>query len=73
MKYAVKGADWTQIARALNVELVVEGSIQRLGNKLRILLQIWELGNAGTLHSVKVDGEMCDLFSFAGPTCRFCS
>jgi DNA-binding winged helix-turn-helix (wHTH) protein len=63
MKYAVKGADWTQIARALNVELVVEGSIQRLGNKLRILLQIWELGNGGTLHSVKVDGEMCDLFS----------
>jgi eukaryotic-like serine/threonine-protein kinase len=63
MKYAVKGADWTQIARALNVELVVEGSIQKLGNHLRILLQIWDLGNAGVLHSVKLDGEICDLFS----------
>jgi DNA-binding winged helix-turn-helix (wHTH) protein/tetratricopeptide (TPR) repeat protein len=63
MKYAVKGADWTQIARALNVELVVEGSIQRLGSKLRILLQIWEPGAAGALHSFKLDGETCDLFS----------
>jgi eukaryotic-like serine/threonine-protein kinase len=63
MKYAAKGADWTQIARALSVVLVVEGSIQRLGNKLRILLQIWELGKAGALHSVKLDGQMCDLFS----------
>ena len=63
MKCTVKGADWTQIARALNVELVVEGSIQRLGNNLRILLQIWQVGIAGTLHSVKLDGEMRDLFS----------
>jgi DNA-binding winged helix-turn-helix (wHTH) protein/tetratricopeptide (TPR) repeat protein len=63
LKHAVKDADWTQIARGLNVELVVEGSIQKLGNSLRILLQIWELGKAGTLHAIKVDGEMCDLFS----------
>jgi DNA-binding winged helix-turn-helix (wHTH) protein/tetratricopeptide (TPR) repeat protein len=62
MKHAVKDADWTQIARALNVELVIEGSIQKLGNSLRILLQIWELGKAGAIHAVKVDGEMCDLF-----------
>ncbi len=63
MKHAVKDADWTQIARALNVDLVVEGSIQKLGNNLRILLQIWEVGKAGTLHAIKLDGEMCDLFS----------
>jgi DNA-binding winged helix-turn-helix (wHTH) protein/tetratricopeptide (TPR) repeat protein len=63
VKHAVKDADWTQIARALNVELVVEGSIQKLGNSLRILLQIWEVGKPGTLHAVKLDGEMCDLFS----------
>jgi eukaryotic-like serine/threonine-protein kinase len=62
LKHAEKDADWTRIARALNVELMVEGSIQKLGNNLRILLQIWELGKAGTLHAVKVDGEMCDLF-----------
>jgi eukaryotic-like serine/threonine-protein kinase len=62
MKHAMKDADWARIARALNVELVVEGSIQKLGNSLRILLQVWELGKAGTLHAVKVDGEMCDLF-----------
>ena len=63
MKHAVKDADWTQIARALNVELVVEGSIQKQENKLRILVQIWELGKSGTLHAIKLDGEMCDLFS----------
>ena len=63
MKHAVKGADWSQIARSLNVDLVVEGSIQRLENSLRILLQVWELGKAGAIHSVKLDGEMCDLFS----------
>ncbi len=63
MKHAVKGADWSQIARSLNVDLVVEGSIQRLENSLRILLQVWELGKAGAIHSVKLDGEMCELFS----------
>jgi DNA-binding winged helix-turn-helix (wHTH) protein/tetratricopeptide (TPR) repeat protein len=62
MKYAGKNADWTQIARELNVDLVVEGSIQKQDLRVRVLAQVWELRSAQTLHSAKFDGEMCDLF-----------
>ncbi len=62
MKYAGKKAEWTQIARELNVDLVAEGSIQKMGSRVRVLIQIWELQQARALHSAKVDGDMEDLF-----------
>ncbi len=63
VKYAGGEADWTQIARELNVDMVAEGSIQKMGPRLRVFVQVWELSDARALHSAKVDGDMGDLFS----------
>ena len=63
MKYAGKKTDWTQIAQELNVDLVVEGSIQKMGSRVRVLTQVWEFRNEQALHSAKVDGDMGSLFS----------
>jgi serine/threonine protein kinase/tetratricopeptide (TPR) repeat protein len=63
MKYAGKKTDWTQIAQELNVDLVVEGSIQKMGSRVRVLIQVWEFRNEQALHSAKLDGDMGSLFS----------
>lgn len=62
LKYASKKVDWSQIARELNVDIVVEGSIQKQGSAIRTLVQAWQVDGARSIHSVKVDGEMCRLF-----------
>ncbi|MGC2332442.1 MAG: protein kinase [Candidatus Acidiferrales bacterium] len=63
LKYAGKKTDWTQIARELHVDLVVEGSIQKMGSRVRVLTQVWEFRNEQPLHSTKLDGDMGSLFS----------
>jgi serine/threonine protein kinase/Tfp pilus assembly protein PilF len=63
MKYADGKTEWTQIARELNVDLVAEGSIQKMGPRVRVLVQVWQHRDARALHSAKVDGEMGDLFN----------
>jgi len=54
--------DWTKAAADLNVDLVVEGGIQKMGSKVRILAQIHRTKDARLLHSVKHDGDIEDLF-----------
>jgi eukaryotic-like serine/threonine-protein kinase len=63
MKYAGKDVDWAQIARELNVDLVAEGSIQKMGPRVRVFVQVWELRDARAVHSAKFDGDMGDLFT----------
>lgn len=63
MKYAGKKTDWAQIAKELNVDLVVEGSIQKMGLQVRVLVQAWQFHDERTLHSAKIDGDMGNLFS----------
>jgi serine/threonine protein kinase/Tfp pilus assembly protein PilF len=63
MKYAGRKMDWAQIAQELNVDLVVEGSIQKMASRVRVLIQVWEFRNKQTLHSAKLDGDMDNLFS----------
>ncbi|MGB6432317.1 MAG: protein kinase [Candidatus Acidiferrales bacterium] len=63
VKYAEREAEWTQIARELNVDLVAEGSIQKMGSRVRVMIQVWELRDARSLHSTKIDGDMNDLFT----------
>jgi len=63
MKYAGKDAEWTQVARELDVDLVAEGTIQKMGSRVRVLVQVWELRDSRTLYSTKIDGDMEDLFT----------
>jgi non-specific serine/threonine protein kinase len=62
LRYAEQDADSTQVARELNVTVVVEGSIQKLGSSVRVQVQAWEAPTDSTVLSVKVDGDMNDLF-----------
>ncbi len=62
MRYAGKDTDWTQVAREMNVDLVVEGSIQKMGARVRVLVQAHQVTGALTLYSAKHDGEAEDLF-----------
>ncbi len=63
MKYAGKDVEWSQIGRELNVDFVAEGSIQKMGSRIRVLVQIWELRDSRALHSAKFDADMNDLFT----------
>jgi len=63
LKYSKGDTEWSQIARELNVDMVAEGSIQKMGTRVRVLVQIWELREGRSTHSAKIDGDMADLFT----------
>jgi serine/threonine protein kinase/tetratricopeptide (TPR) repeat protein len=63
MRYAGKETDWTQVARELNTDLVVEGTIQKMGKKIRVMLQVFRASDQRAIHSLRQDGEMDDLFA----------
>jgi serine/threonine protein kinase/tetratricopeptide (TPR) repeat protein len=62
MRYAGKEVDWGQAARELNVDMVVEGVIQIMGAKIRVLIQAHRSSDSHTLASLKEDGDANDLF-----------
>src|SRR6201996_4538004 len=63
VKYSKGDKEWSQIARELNVDMVAEGSIQKMGTRVRVFVQVWELREGRSTHSAKIDGEMGDLFT----------
>jgi eukaryotic-like serine/threonine-protein kinase len=63
LRYAGTDVEWTQVARDLNVDLVVEGTIQKMGPKIRVLVQALQASDSRTLHSFKQDGDAGDLFA----------
>jgi serine/threonine protein kinase/tetratricopeptide (TPR) repeat protein len=62
LRYKAAETEWAQVARDLNVDLVVEGTIQKMGAKVRVLVQVHRAADAQTLHSSKHDGDADDLF-----------
>jgi TolB-like protein/tetratricopeptide (TPR) repeat protein len=62
IRYAGKEVEWAQAARELNVDLVVEGAIQMMGGKIRVLIQAHRANDSHTLASIKQDGDSGDLF-----------
>jgi TolB-like protein/Flp pilus assembly protein TadD len=62
MRYKGTETDWGQAARDLNVDLVVEGTIQKMGAKVRVLVQVHRVSDGQTLGSAKHDGDVGDLF-----------
>ena len=63
VKYSKGDTEWSQVARELNVDMVAEGSIQKMGTRVRVLVQVWELREGRATHSDKIDGDMSDLFT----------
>ena len=62
IRYAGKEVEWAEAARELNVDLVVEGAIQMMGGKIRVLIQAHRASDSQTLASIKQDGDAGDLF-----------
>ncbi len=63
IRYSGDEIDWARIARELNVDLVVEGTVQIAGGKIRVLVQIHRASDAETIASLKQDGDSDDLFA----------
>jgi serine/threonine-protein kinase len=57
-----KEADIATIAKALNVATVLEGSVRKSGNTLRITAQLIRTGDSTHLWSETYDREMTDIF-----------
>lgn len=56
------GIDIRQIGRDLGVRYVVEGSVRRVGERVRITAQLVESDAGSHIWSNKVDGQVADLF-----------
>lgn len=58
-----KQADIREIGRKLNVETILEGSIQKAGKRVRITTQLVKVANGYHLWSEKYDRDMVDIFA----------
>ncbi len=60
--YKGKAADVRQIGRELNVRYVLEGSVQRGGNRMRVNVQLLEAETASHIWAERFDKPVADLF-----------
>jgi TolB-like protein len=60
--YKGKLVDLRQIGRELNVRYVLEGSVQRSGDRLRLNVQLIDAANGNHLWAERFDKPMADLF-----------
>jgi len=58
-----KAATIAEVAKALNVDAVLEGSIRRSGNTMRVVAQLISASDGTHLWSEKYDREMSDIFA----------
>jgi len=58
-----KHEDTREIGRKLNVETLLEGSVRKAGNRLRITAQLINVGDGYHLWSEKFDRELADVFA----------
>lgn len=61
-RYAKESVDPLLVARELNVQVVVDGSIQKSGTRLRVHVQAWNSADGTTLLTSKYDSEMAAIF-----------
>jgi TolB-like protein/class 3 adenylate cyclase len=60
--YKGKAADLKQIGRELNVRYVLEGSVQRGGNRMRVNVQLIDAESGNHLWAERFDKPLADLF-----------
>ena len=60
--YKGKAVDLKQIGRELNVRYVLEGSVQRAGNRMRVNAQLIEAETGAHLWAERFDKPLADLF-----------
>jgi TolB-like protein/Tfp pilus assembly protein PilF len=57
-----KDVDAREIGRRLNVDTILEGSIQKVGDRLRVTAQLVDAGNGFQFWSQRFDRQMTDVF-----------
>jgi TolB-like protein/Tfp pilus assembly protein PilF len=62
-KYAGLGQDALLAGRELEVESVLEGSLQRRGNKIRVTVRLLNVSNGASLWAGTFDEELTDIFA----------
>jgi TolB-like protein/class 3 adenylate cyclase len=60
--YKKRAVDLVQVGRELNVRYVLEGSVQRSGNRLRVNVQLNDTGTGNHLWAERFDKRIADLF-----------
>lgn len=63
LRYPRQPSDRFFTARELNIEVIVDGSIQKLGLRLRVHVQAWNAIDGSTLLSSKQKSEVANLFA----------
>jgi len=63
MKYARQPVDPLAAARELNVQIIIEGSIHKVGQRLRVHVHAWDVSQDTKVLSAKHDSEMAELFA----------
>ncbi len=61
-RYAEESYDPHRVATDLGAQVLVEGTIQKLGSNLRVQVQAWDADSDATLLSVQRDASMGQLF-----------
>jgi adenylate cyclase len=61
-RYRGAAVDMKQVARELDVRFVVEGSVRRMGERIRISAQLIDADTGGNIWSEKFDRELDELF-----------
>ena len=61
--YKVRAADVQQIGRELGVRYVVEGSVRKSGNRVRIVAQLIETESGGHIWADRYEGGLEDIFA----------
>ncbi len=60
--YKGRAVDVRQVGRELGVRYIVEGSVRRVGERVRITTQLVETDTGNHIWSTRVDGAVSDLF-----------
>jgi len=60
--YKDKSVDFAQVARALGVRYIVEGSVRKSGNRVRVTGQLIEAESGHHLWAGRFDGDLGDIF-----------
>jgi adenylate cyclase len=65
-----KDADIREIGTRLNVDTVLEGSVRKAGNRIRITAQLISVADGYHLWSERYDREMTDVFAIQDEICQ---
>jgi adenylate cyclase len=66
MSYKRKEKKVSEIARELRVDSIIEGSVRKAGNRVRITVQLVDARSEEHLWSSKYDSELNDIFAIQG-------